>query len=161
MAFTAVVPSKVQKERIEICEACKWFKESTKSCGTLIAAAVQSKVGDVDMVEIKENKVRHYRKPIKLCGCRMPAKTMLTWAQCPADKWGRYGINTEELKDLRRIALELRKTGKLELMSDKHIKFQIYLRKLTGQNVEIKGCSSCINELLELSLSATQEIEID
>lgn len=161
MAFRAVVPSEVQAQRMNICEACKWFKDSTKSCGTLITQAFKDRVGEVDAVEVKGNVVRHYRKPIKLCGCYMPAKTELAWASCPAEKWGTFGLGHKELARLKTIALELKRTGRLELGSEKAIMFKLYLSKLTGKNVELTNCPSCINELLELSLSATAEIEIE
>jgi hypothetical protein len=166
MAFRVLkalqVPSDVYEYRLKICLACKWYKEKTRSCGTKYAAHfVDGVKGEIESISLKGDVVRHYRKPIRLCGCDVYDKALFGFTSCPAEKWGRYGIRNSELAELRKISLQLRKTGKLELGSADAVKFKIYLSKLTGKNVELTNCPSCINDLLELSLSATAEIEIE
>jgi hypothetical protein len=105
-----------------------------------------------------QNKVKHYRKKIFLCGCYMPVKTKLAFASCPADKWTTERISPDELIHLKTMLIEWDRIGRLA-PTDEH-EFVVYLRKLTGENINIGGCYSCLVELVELAKRATFEIEI-
>jgi hypothetical protein len=153
------VSEKIHAERIGICEACKWFKKSTKSCGTLIAAAFQRPVEDVEAIMIKENRVKHYKKPVQLCGCRMDVKTKFAWASCPAEKWLPVRINKDELIELKALAKYLKGRGSFNSNEEVFQKFLIFMRKLTGENVQFKGCNSCMRDLITLAEQSVQDIE--
>lgn len=157
MALNAIASTTIQSERIEICRSCKWFVPKSQSCGTLVTQVFRPSVGEKEVAEIKENNVKYYKKPIKLCGCHMPSKVMFTWASCPADKWLPVGLDKDGLAKLKVMAQEYYRKGRMEF--EQQQKFLIYMRKLTGKNIELTSCASCLRDLLELALQATQDVE--
>ena len=159
MGYSAIVSRDVQAERLTICESCKWFKPNTRSCGTFIGAAFKGSVGEVEVQAVKDNKVKHYKKPIQLCGCRMDAKVVFAWAGCPADKWLPVRINKDELAELKSLAIQLKKQSSFHSTDEAFQKFLIFMRKLTGQNVQYTGCNDCVRQLLELAEQSVQDIE--
>lgn len=159
MAYSAIVTPKVHAERVSICKACKWYKTKTFSCGTFIAAAFQRPVEDIESVMIKENRVKHYKKPVQLCGCNIIAKAKLAWASCPAEKWLPVRINKDELIELKALAKHLKGRGSVNSNEEVFQKFLIFMRKLTGENVQFKGCNSCMRDLITLAEQSVQDIE--
>ena len=58
--------------RLKVCEMCKHYKPSTKSCGTIILGG----------------RVEHNGEEVKLCGCIMPNKAWMAFSKCPLGYWG-------------------------------------------------------------------------
>ena len=61
-----IVSAQTRANRLNTCRGCEHFVESTQSCGPLVTEAFTDS---------------------KLCGCHMPTKTRLKWAECPLGKW--------------------------------------------------------------------------
>lgn len=64
--------------RMKVCEMCKHYKPSTKSCGTIV-------LGD---------RVQHNGDEVRLCGCVMTNKAWLAFAKCPLGHWGNQKSTT-------------------------------------------------------------------
>lgn len=60
------------KGRLSICQECPFYKESTKSCGTLMMG---------DIVELAGG------QQAQLCGCYMPDKVKYKDEHCPIGNW--------------------------------------------------------------------------
>lgn len=130
------VPPAIADERMRTCKECKHFVESTQSCGTLILG---DKLSPEDLAEAeKENQITHYRKKLRLCGCRMPVKTKYALARCPINKWGRFKLSEEETEALRDFISGLPTQGvyTAEMVREA----AAWFTKMTGQRY---GCSSC------------------
>lgn len=155
MNLKAISSNPIQSDRMRICEACKWYVKPTQSCGTLIKARFDKPVGTLEKTKIKNNRVTHYNKPIHLCGCFMPAKVKFVWSRCPAEKWGVDRVTDEDLQRLKEIVTEFDRIGKVH----DHHEFIVFLRKLTGENVQQSECHSCILDMISLARQATIEIE--
>ena len=134
------------KRRLEICRTCKFFEASTQSCGPLI-------VGD----EV-ETEVLFRKKSIKLCGCVMPIKAKLAFAQCPASKWEGV-LSLEEQIEFKRFLLDMKSQGKLE---DKDlIKFYSFKDKATGAFNERSTCSPCVRKDINMFLESMKDVNVD
>lgn len=130
------VPPAIAAERLTICRACKHFKESTQSCGTLILG---NKMSPEDLAEAEANNaITHYRKKLRLCGCHMPYKTKLSLWRCPINKWGRYKLNEEETEALAAFISGLPTQGVYTAQMVKEA--AAWFTKMTGQRY---ACSSC------------------
>jgi len=133
------------KRRLEICRTCKFFEASTQSCGPLIVG------------EEVETEVLFRKKSIKLCGCVMPIKAKLAFAQCPASKWDGV-LSLEEQKEFKRFLLDMKAQGKLE---DKDlIKFYSFKDKATGAFNERSTCSPCVRKDINMFLESMKDVEI-
>jgi hypothetical protein len=130
------VPQGIATERFKICKACKHFVESTQSCGTLILG---DRLSAEDLAEAeKANEITHYRKKLRLCGCKMNLKTHISLFRCPINKWGRYKLNDEETAALREFISGLPTQG---VYTQQHVKqASDWFTRMTGQR---HSCSSC------------------
>lgn len=134
------------KRRLEICRTCKFFEASTQSCGPLI-------VGD----EV-ETEVLFRKKSIKLCGCVMPIKAKLAFAQCPASKWSGV-LSLDEQIEFKRFLLDMKAQGKLE---DKDlIKFYSFKDKATGAFNERSTCAPCVRKDINMFLESMKDVDVD
>jgi len=137
---------KVRKERLEICQSCKWYKPQTKSCGTLILG------NDVSEEVLAENNVTYYKREFTLCGCVMPIKTKLSMAKCPANKWT-SALTDEDIEEIREFLKSINIIDgkfKVQRITSEQVKtiFQ-WMRKLKGQPVEISSCTKCIENAVK------------
>jgi hypothetical protein len=151
------VPSEVKNERMAICRKCKFFVESTGSCGTLILANFNRPKDDYDVVQ-EQNEVRYYRKKVKLCGCKMEWKTKFSWASCPADKWFAYGISHEELVRIKELLQQYQHKSSLTYLEAKPL--FMYASKIAGKNIDPTSCSDCLQRIIIDLKNATQDIQI-
>jgi len=133
------------KRRLEICRTCKFFEASTQSCGPLIVG------------EEVETEVLFRRKSIKLCGCVMPIKAKLAFAQCPASKWEGV-LSMDEQIEFKRFLLDMKAQGRLE---DKDLmKFYSFKDKATGAFNERSTCSPCVRKDINMFLESMKDVEI-
>jgi hypothetical protein len=152
-----IVPDNVKQERMAICVKCKWYKETTGSCGTLIVANFNRPKDHVDIV-IEDNIVRHYRKKVKLCGCKMSWKTQFNWAMCPADKWYSYGISNDELVRIKELLEQYKHKSSLTYLEAKPL--FMYASKVSGKNIEQSTCPECVRRIINDLRKATEDIVI-
>lgn len=131
------VPLHIQRERLNTCKKCKFFKPLTQSCGTLLVGKI---------VDAEENSVTHYKEKIKLCGCIMPIKTKFVFASCPAHKWFALDWKEDEIAELDVFINRIYKANKIE----PHDLHQLYAwaSKVIGKKQDISGCASCIRDLI-------------
>lgn len=137
---------KVRKERLEICQSCKWYKAHTKSCGTLIIG------NDVSEEMLAENNVTYYKKEFTLCGCVMPIKTKLSMAKCPANKWT-SSLTDSDIEEIREFLKSIDMVNgkfKVQRITAQQVNtiFE-WLKKLKGQPVEITSCGKCIEDAIK------------
>ena len=130
------VPPSIAAERLTICSKCKHYKAETHSCGTFLFG---NKLSPEDLAEAEaSNEITHYRKKLRLCGCKMPVKTKYALARCPINKWGRYKLNDEETEALQTFVSGLPTQG---VYTATMIKEAVnWFTKMTGQRY---GCSTC------------------
>ena len=74
-----IVSAQTRANRLNTCRGCEHFVEATQSCGPLVTEAFTDS---------------------KLCGCHMPTKTRLKWAECPLGKWEAV-ITSEQLAEVK------------------------------------------------------------
>lgn len=118
------VTGQERARRLEICQACKYFKEDTKSCGTIL-------------------RPRTLKNGVYLCGCHMPTKTRFKVAKCGAGKWDEQ-ITAEELEQMRKV-VELKGT-----ISTKQIaELTETYNSVTGSNERVTTCSACLRQMQE------------
>jgi len=130
------VPPAIAAERLTMCKECKYFKESTQSCGTFFLG---DKLSPEDLAEAEaSNQITHYRKKLRLCGCRMPVKTKYALARCPINKWGRFKLSEDETEALRDFISGLPTQGVYTAQMVKEA--AAWFTKMTGQRY---ACSSC------------------
>jgi len=140
-----LVPQAIRQQRLDICKGCKWYKPSTRSCGTLIIGGTVT----------DENTVSHYRKKIKLCGCPMPHKVKYTFAKCPADKWGMFKLDEDQFANLKKFVLSLQVKYKLE---DEVIERMFrWKESITGKREPRTRCERCIRDLYTELLECINE----
>lgn len=144
------VPPAIAAERMAACKDCKHYKPETYSCGTFLFGG---KLSAEDLAEAEEaNQITHYRKKLRLCGCKMPVKTKYALARCPINKWGRYKLNDTETEQLQAFISGLPTQGVYTAEMVKEA--AAWFTKMTGQRY---GCSSCkakvIFEFLKDSVS--------
>lgn len=129
------VKSSEYNRRLAICRNCKFFEQSTQSCGSLI-------VGEEQEIE-----VQYKKKSIHLCGCVMPIKAKLSLASCPANKW--KGMLTDaERNDLLLLLEEIETTGKID--DTQRNQFYAYKDQITRAYNERSTCSACIKREIKL-----------
>lgn len=137
MYIIPTVPPVVYQNRLAQCKECKWYKASTGSCGTLI-------MGEV--VTDEDNIVRHYRKPIRLCGCVMKWKAKYRLSSCPAGKWSSEAIDATEIEKLREFVTSIEKRDKL--MSDEVRDLARWFSKVSGQTHPVTTCPPCVRDMI-------------
>lgn len=119
-----------RNRRFEICKACKYFKEETQSCGTIL-------------------RPRTLRNGVYLCGCHMPTKTRFKAAKCGAGHWDAQ-ITDEELQEMQQLG-ELK--GNVSREQAKAI-IDTYNR-VTGSNEKYTSCPSCLHLIQQRLLKMT------
>jgi len=130
------VPRQIRNERLSICQSCKHFVESTQSCGTLI---VGRKLSPEELAEAEENnRITHYRRKTRLCGCFMPAKVHLSAYRCPINKWGRYRLTDAETELLREFVAALPEGGRIGVKTVKELNEWVF--KITGRRMACQTC---------------------
>ena len=116
------VTGQERSRRLEICKACKYFKEDTQSCGTIL-------------------RPRTLKNGVYLCGCHMPTKTRFKVAKCGAGKWEEQ-ITQEELEQIRKV-VDLKGT-----ISTKQIaELTETYNRVTGSNTKPTTCTSCLRQI--------------
>lgn len=127
-------PRKEREERMSICRSCEYYKEETRSCGTLIMGDDLGELVDVG----KKRKVR-------LCGCIMPLKTKFKIASCPLKKWGSE-LSKEDLKELKELF------GRIEgdrMKTEDATKLVQAYNKTFGANKQVTSCGACLRDLVK------------
>ncbi len=113
------VNAKTKAERLAVCQSCKHYVTTTKSCGPLVTEAFTDS---------------------KLCGCYMPAKTKLKVASCPLDKWDAL-ITSEDIENIREFL------GRDNANRTKRELSVLSTKFLGGQRAS--GCAACNRKLLQ------------
>lgn len=131
-----IVPPAVFNERIKTCKACKFFKASTGSCGTLI-------IGET----VQPETVTHYRNKIKLCGCVMKWKAKYRFSSCPASKWQPYGVTQDDIDKISEFVLSLQ--GRQTLTADEGQKLFRYFNQVSGQRQQVTTCAPCVKSVID------------
>ena len=157
--FKLNVPARVKAERINICSQCKYFKEETTSCGTLMNLknfVNGTHGGLVDPSEVPDDTVNHvtyYKKKVRLCGCDMMDAAKFSLKSCPLGKWGRYRLNDADTELLMTFVRSLPTTGKLSSAQvDDVVR---WFEKMSGR--PMKRCDNCIRQIIkELQLQTGQ-----
>ena len=147
MRNTLFTSEEQKQERLAKCRECKFYVESTKSCGTFLGKKL-AKLKGGDLVEIEGRK-----KKVRLCGCYLPAKANLKMSSCPLPKPYKRWDSTITKKDLRYIKKMLgNESPTKEWMQEM---FLTYNKTFTRQEPSNSlTCGSCIarmiNQLKEL-----------
>lgn len=116
------VTNQERDRRLKICQACKYFKEDTKSCGTIL-------------------RPRTLRNGVYLCGCHMPTKTRFKAAKCGAGNWNEH-ITEEDLNELRKFA------GLSGTITAEQVKEMTdAYNRVMGVNTRYTSCPSCIRQM--------------
>lgn len=136
------VPQTVQQTRMQTCQACKFYKEHTRSCGTLLLGR-KLKPEEVHEIE-KELHVKHYKKKYRLCGCFLPAKTYGIFETCPIGKWGVHSLSEAELEQIVSFVDCLPTVGTYNANSVREL--NKWYKLLTGSKKNISTCPSCVRE---------------
>lgn len=118
-----IVSAQTRANRLNICRECEHFVGSTKSCGPLVTEAFTDS---------------------KLCGCHMPTKTRLKWAECPLGKWDAV-ITAEQLAEVEEF-LDIVKSNPKSL-TDGDLA-DIYNRVL-GTTQPASNCSACNRKMVQ------------
>ena len=139
------VKSKEYNDRLSICRACKFFESSTQSCGPLIVG------------EEVETEVLFKKKSIRLCGCVMPVKAKLSFANCPAKKW-KQPLTLAEQKELKLFLLGLKERNKVE--AHELTKLYQYKDIVTGAHNERTTCGACVKKDINTFLESLKDIDI-
>lgn len=143
------VPPKVRKQRLETCLSCKYYKESTGSCGTLIMG---NKLTDEQNTELdQENIITWYKRKTRLCGCVVKEKVKWKFERCPVNKWTRFNLNEEEVAELRTFMASLPKEGRVA--SHQVRQLTQWVLKLTGQYICVPCKLSSIIEAINNQLN--------
>lgn len=132
----------IQQTRMAICQACKFYKEATRSCGTLLLGR-KLKPEEVAQIE-KELHVKQYRKKYRLCGCLLPVKTYGIFEACPIGKWGVHSLSETELQQIISFVDGLATVGTYNVDSVRQL--NKWYKLLTGSRKNISTCPSCVRE---------------
>jgi len=132
-----LVTHQKRTERLNVCKACKYYKEKTRSCGDLL-------------------KPRTLRNGVKLCGCYIPAKAKFKLSSCPNGYW--ESIVSEQDKEALREVISY--SGNLDPEQVKKL-VEVY-NKAIGANAKPTGCSSCLLQMKkELIAFIQSDVEKD
>jgi hypothetical protein len=127
---------------MQICQTCKHFKQLTRSCGTLVFGRAL-KPEEIEEAK-KENRIKHYKKKIRLCGCFLPAKTFGIFQSCPIGKWGVHALSEEEMQRIVLFVDSLPQFGTYKTETIKEL--NVWYKLLTGSRKNISTCPNCIRE---------------
>lgn len=132
-----LVSNQTKNDRLDTCRTCEHYVAQTQSCGTLILG---KKVGNA-----------------QLCGCVMPIKTTLKYAECPLGKWQAQITK----KDIAAVAEILRDVNHA-VTTDQNKQLTALSNKIFGRNSQVSNCNSCVkkmvNELRELVKQSEHEL---
>jgi hypothetical protein len=139
-----VVPKEERERRLSVCHKCRFYNETTQSCGTLIVGR-RLKPEELEEAE-RENIRKHKKKSVRLCGCFLPAKTWLKLEQCPIGKWSIHDITPEEMAELVAFVDALPTYGvvggdTLEALNN-------WYNKLTGVRQPLSKCPPCVRQTI-------------
>ncbi len=118
------VSQSVRSERMHNCITCEHYVAQTKTCGPL---GFGKKVGTRE-----------------LCGCIMPVKTQLKWAECPLGKW-QAQITKEQIAEVEEALQGITH----HVTADKNKELQQLSNKLFGRNNAISNCRSCVRKMID------------
>lgn len=139
------VPRITQQARMETCQACKFYKSVTSSCGTVILGR---KLTQDEIEELKkENSVRHYKKTVRLCGCVLPLKTWGIFEACPIGKWGVHALSEKEIEQIVSFVDGLPTFGTYKV--DTLRELNTWHKLLTGSRKNISTCPDCVRETVK------------
>jgi hypothetical protein len=127
---------------MQICQTCKYFKQTTRSCGTLVFGRAL-KPEEIEEAK-KENRIKYYKKKVRLCGCFMPAKTFGIFQTCPIGKWGVHALSEEEMQQILSFVDTLPKFGTYKSETIKEL--NKWYKLLTGSRKNISTCPTCVRE---------------
>lgn len=117
------VSAQTRANRLNTCRGCEHFVESTQSCGPLVVEAFTES---------------------PLCGCHMPTKTRLKWAECPLGNWEAV-INKEQLEEVRAFLDTV--DNAVRQLTDQDLA-DLYNRTL-GTNKKASSCGGCNREMIK------------
>ena len=141
----------VQAERQAICHECKWYKESTDSCGTLVFG------NRFEDSILRLLNVTYYKRKIRLCGCKIAWKVKFKAQQCPAGKWLRDGITDEDIEQIKEWLDQLPKRSRWSV--DELKPFYVVASKVKGVNIEPSTCTQCLHDLISEMKLLVNEVE--
>lgn len=118
-----IVSAQTRANRLNTCRECEHFVESTQSCGPLVVEAFTES---------------------KLCGCHMPTKTRLKWAECPLEKWQAV-INKEQLAEVQDFLDTV--DNDVRQLTDQDLA-DLYNRIL-GTNKQASSCGGCNRDMVQ------------
>ncbi len=117
------VSAQTRANRLNTCRGCEHFVESTQSCGPLVVEAFTDS---------------------ELCGCHMPTKTRLKWAECPLGKWEAV-ITAEHVADVQAFVDAVNTDPKS--LTDQDLA-DLYNRVL-GTHEQATSCGGCNRKMLK------------
>ncbi len=118
------VSQNVRNQRMHNCMTCEHYVAQTRSCGPL---GFGKKVGTKE-----------------LCGCIMPVKTQLKYAECPIGKW-QAQITKQQIDEVA----EALKGIKNHVSASQNKELQALSNKLFGRNNAISNCRSCVRKMID------------
>ena len=128
--MSIVVKPEVAAERLKICKGCKFYKESTGSCGTLLIGG----------------EVKYYRRVIRLCGCVMKLKVQFHLSSCPAGKWEPVALTQEKKAKAKAFLQSIEGHSKLDNLQVQQL--YDWRAKISGEVRQTKFCSTCVVEII-------------
>lgn len=117
------VSAQTRANRLNTCRGCEHFVESTQSCGPLVVEAFTDS---------------------ELCGCHMPTKTRLKWAECPLGKWEAV-ITGEHINEVREFLDTV--DNDVKALTDQDLA-DLYNRVL-GTHEQATSCGGCNRKMLK------------
>lgn len=146
-----IVPPSVQQARMSKCRECKFHKDTPVvgvTCGTFITG------GEVP----DENKVTHYRKKIRLCGCKMSWKTKYALAKCPIGTWGVHNLTEEQIEHLENFLASIK--GKSTVSSEQVQTLFKWKSRATGKYEQPQYCGQCVTDLIRDMQEAIDKMKL-
>ena len=144
------VPKSERERRLSVCHKCRFYKEITQSCGTLIVGR-RLKPEELEEAE-RDNLRKHNKKRVRLCGCVIPLKTWGKLEQCPIGKWGVYDLTQKQMEELVAFVEGLPTYGIIN--GEGLIELNKWQNILSGVKQPISGCPPCIRQSI-IDLRAT------
>jgi hypothetical protein len=122
-------PTDAINERLNTCSKCKYFKKSTRTCGT----------------PIKGDTIKYKKQEYKLCGCFMDVKARLRYARCPLNKWAdAFALTDLEYKKLKEL---LGKTVDKVTREQNQLIATLH-KKYLKSNAKPSSCPPCVSKYL-------------
>ena len=118
-----IVSAQTRANRLNTCRECEHFVDSTQSCGPLVVEAFTES---------------------PLCGCHMPTKTRLKWAECPLGKWQAV-INKAQLAEVQQFLDTV--DDNIRQLTDQDLA-DLYNR-IFGTNKQASSCGGCNRDMVQ------------